>query len=344
MTLSELARRWGLTLADVAFLAGLEESTVSRLWVADDWMDRIKGKTLRSILTVVPGVAEYMAGDALRRRRQRLIDELGEVGLQVDPQSFRHFVSDQKIPEQILDTALEAALRVMHGDPHDAARHLARFWNRSHDRALGCLWDQAGGGGVFLDPSSLVEASTALVLKLAESANSYHAVLGHATLAHHIARATGRLVFTPDSEKLSRRTVMAFRSTVIGQIIQTGDLDEVSYYHKVVGESVLLGMVERWAFPTYNRDVAATTDFSLPGAILLRNTVDELLVDLATDNEAYFLYLVRTAVPHMLRSDPTLGLKAGKVRAVLNQRIETVEAPVVRRSVADLAKKLSESA
>lgn len=38
MTLAELARRSGWSPSDVAFLAGVEESTVSRLWHAEDWL------------------------------------------------------------------------------------------------------------------------------------------------------------------------------------------------------------------------------------------------------------------------------------------------------------------
>ncbi|MGL6234663.1 MAG: hypothetical protein ACRC20_04905 [Segniliparus sp.] len=328
----------------MAFLAGVEESTVGRLWAAEDWLDRIKGKTLQSLVAILPGVAEYMVSDALKRRRRQLVDALGEVGLHVDPMSFRRLVAAEKVPEQVLANTLSAALYVMRGDAQEAARHLARFWNRSHDRALGCLWKDYGSGGVFTDPGPLIEASSELVLKLAESGNSYHAMLGHATLAHHIAKATGHRVFAPDPKQLSRRTVMSFRSMVIGRIIQTGDLAEVRHYGQMTSRNTLLGMVERWSFPTYNRDATATTDFSLPGSVLLRNTAVELLGDLGTPNEAYFFYLVAVAVPLMLQYDPTLGLKASQVGAAVVTRMETCVSPVVRQAGATLLGALPRSA
>jgi hypothetical protein len=46
-------------MSDVAFLAGLQESTVSRLWDSLDWLDRITGKSLQALIGTVPGVVEY---------------------------------------------------------------------------------------------------------------------------------------------------------------------------------------------------------------------------------------------------------------------------------------------
>jgi hypothetical protein len=340
ITLAELAERSGLAAADVAFLAQLEESTVSRLWTAADWLDRVKGKTLQSLVAVLPGVAEHLVRDTLNRRRRQLVAELEENRLHVDQEAFRRMVVAEGVPEQILANALDAALCIMSGNPQETARYLARFWGRMLDTTLSSLWVAPELGGVFADPGPLFEAAEALAIKLVGNAHSYHAMLGHATLAHHVAKATGRLLYVPNGDKMSRQMVMSYRSTLIGQLIQTGDLDVAERYGRMAHKSTLLGMVERWSFPTYNRDAAVTTDFSLPGSILLRNTSRQLLSDLGTENEAYFFYLAGTAVPFMLRCDPTLGLKAPQVRARIVERMETHTAPVTRDASAVLLRSL----
>ncbi|ADG99433.1 hypothetical protein Srot_3006 [Segniliparus rotundus DSM 44985] len=344
VALATFAERSGLSLSDVAFLSGLEESTVSRLWRSEDWLERVKGKTLQALIAVLPGVAEHMVSDTLRQRRKQLLEGLGEVDLHVDLDAFRRLVRVEKMPEQLLANALDAALSVMGGDPQKAAAHLARFWGRPQDRALGLLWRSAAAGGVFVDPTPLVQTAVELVSRLGENTHSHHAMLGHATLSHHVVKSTGMLVFEPDDNGLSRRTVMSYRSTTIGRIIQSGDFDEAQRYIHLVRKSPLLGMVERWSFPTYNRDAPATTDFSLPGSVLLRNTASELLVDLRTENEAYFLYLVGAAVPSMLRSDPTLGLQAGEVRDAVRERSSEITTLAAKRSAIELLQHLPKSA
>lgn len=344
LMLAEFADRSGLTLSDVAFLAGLEESTVSRLWRSEDWLERIKGKTLQSLIAILPGVAEHLVVETLRHRRAQLLGDLAEADLHVDRDSFRRLITVEKIPEQLLGNALSAALLIMRGDPQKTAGCLARFWGRHQDQALNPLWLPAEAGGVFADPGPLVEKAASLVAKLAEITHSHHAMLGHATLSHHVVKATGRLVFELRDDKLSRRTVMSYRSTAMGRIIQTGDCDEAQRYIRRVRQCSLLGMVERWSFPTYNRDAPATTDFSLPGSILLRNTANKLLEDLQTENEAYLLYLIGAAMPAMLRSDPTLGLRAPEVAVALLERAQKTTVPTVKRSAAALLKQLPKPA
>ena len=80
-----------------------------------------------------------------------------------------------------------------------------------------------------------------------------------------------------EAENISRNTALAFRSSVIGQIMATNDADLAAGYGRTVKSSPLLAMVEDWAFPTYTHDAKPTPDFSLPRSLLLRHTASEVL-------------------------------------------------------------------
>lgn len=54
--LSKVTEEAGFTMSDVAFVSGLDESTVSRLWDDPSWLDRVSGKSLQSLAASVPGV------------------------------------------------------------------------------------------------------------------------------------------------------------------------------------------------------------------------------------------------------------------------------------------------
>ncbi|MGL6233763.1 MAG: hypothetical protein ACRC20_00315 [Segniliparus sp.] len=343
-TLAEIAAQSGLSLVDVAFFANMDESTVSRLWVEDDWLDRVKGKTLQSLIAVLPGVAESMVGHVLKQRRSVLVEELQDVGLVVDFESFRKLVREERIPEQRLAAVLETALNVMRKDPQKSAAYLSRFWGRKQDEALGYLWKNGAAGGLFADPRPFAVAAAELAGTLPKNAGSFRAIMAHATLAHHTAKATGCAGLAEGSDKLNRRLAMAYRSASIGRIIQTEDVEEAQRYDRAVRENPLLRLVEGWAFPTFNRDVAVTADFSITGSLLLRKTAQGLLRDLATPNDAYFHYLAATAVPAMLRYDPTLGMRAPEVRAAVRDRAEHCASPVTRRAAGDLSRLLPECA
>lgn len=83
-SLSEITRELGLNMSDVAMFSGLDESTVSRLWDNTEWLDRISGRSLQSLISSVPGIAEYSMAHSLRRRRNSLVNDLDGEGLSVD--------------------------------------------------------------------------------------------------------------------------------------------------------------------------------------------------------------------------------------------------------------------
>ncbi|MFI6171673.1 hypothetical protein ACIBCN_33180 [Nocardia sp. NPDC051052] len=330
-TLAEIAGGAGMTIADVAFLAGLDESTVSRLWTEPMWLDRVRGRTLQAIIGAVPGVAELLVDYALARRRRRLIDSLAREGLQVREDIFQYLVTAEGMPEQWVSSALEAALHIMRRDDKKAAACLTRFWGREQDRTLGFLWNADANLGLVKDAEPLLAKSAEMSERLAEHGNSFHAIIARATFVHHIAKTTGLLLRNDDPKTLDRRSVMPYRSGVMGRIIQTGDIEEAQHYSDDVKNNALLFMVESWAFPTFTRDAVVTADFSVPRSLLLRNFASSVIQEIETSNDAYLHYLVSVAIPLMLQRDPTLGLRAGEILTKLKYRIDTGSAVVTEQ-------------
>src|SRR5487761_697846 len=82
--LSEIAADAGLAMSDVALIADLDESTVSRLWPDPNWLDRASGSTLQRLMASVPGLAEYVTTYSLGSRLSRLTAELADAGVGVD--------------------------------------------------------------------------------------------------------------------------------------------------------------------------------------------------------------------------------------------------------------------
>ncbi len=147
--LADIAADAGLSLSDVAFTAGLDESTISRLWTDPGWLDRVTGSSLQRMIASVPGVAEYVTAYSLASRLSRLAAELAD---------------DAKV-----------------------ASYLARFWGRDQDRALERLFSD-GEDRLLIRPGRLLSASAELAPRLRRPAYSFHAILAGAVLAHHATR------------------------------------------------------------------------------------------------------------------------------------------------------------
>src|SRR5690606_4229448 len=75
-SLSEITRDMGLNMSDVAAFSGLDESTIFRLWDNTGWLDRVSGRSLQSLMSSVPGIAEYSMAHAIRKRRDVLVNDL----------------------------------------------------------------------------------------------------------------------------------------------------------------------------------------------------------------------------------------------------------------------------
>jgi hypothetical protein len=185
-TLSKIAEEAAFSMSDVAFISGLEESTVSRLWDNPSWLEKVSGHSLQALIATVPGLGEYVASHAMRSRRLQLIDELAAEGLEVnEPGIDRNIAAG--IPEQYLSAALQAAVHIMRGDNAKASSYLARFWGAHQDKALTALFAPGEGDGLLRSPGQLVAASAELAPSVQRKGYSFHAIITQAVFDHRSA-------------------------------------------------------------------------------------------------------------------------------------------------------------
>jgi hypothetical protein len=327
-SLAHIAADSGFSMSDIAFLAGLDESTVCRLWEEPDWLDRVKGRSLQALICVLPGIAEYVFAYPLASRRSVLADELSQAGLEINRSSYRQLVREDGVPEQYLGNALSAALQIIRSDTRNAAAYLVRFWGREQDYALGFLFASPANKGLLVDVEPLLSASRDVITTLGQYKTSFHAIVAHATLVHHVAKAKGELLTELTPSTIERHTALTYRSAMMGLMLQSNDREVASAYGQAVTRHPLLSMVEGWAFPTYTHDAKPTPDFSLPPSLLLRHTANEILWELDHYNDAYLYYLLETGIPRVIQRDQTFGLRVQDLATRVRRRLETCKDPV----------------
>lgn len=337
--LREVAESLGFNIADVAYLSGLEESTISRLWDDLEWLEKIHGKSLQALISVLPGVAEVMTNHPLAVRRERILREYAKIGVGVNRPAIKHIIAIGAVSEQFVGTALDTGLHVLRGNDHEAAGHLSRFWGRDHDYVLTLLFDSRRGGGLLRDNSSLIQASKEMAERLATRGKSFHAFMGYVTLVHHVAKATGEVIAVPPSGG-DRQSAFTERSSTMGMVISTNDFDAVERYSHSVARRPLLRIVEDWAFPTYVRDARPTNDFTLPRSLALRQTSVEVLGEMNSYNEAYLYYLSKVYIPLALQRDPTFGSNLDQLANLLEQKSDYCSDPKVRDTISGLYREL----
>jgi hypothetical protein len=334
MSLARIADAW--SIADIAVLSGLAESTVSRLWDDPRWLDRISGKSLQGLVSAIPRIDEYVRAYSLADRRAKLVEDLAQRGVHVDLESFKVLVQEHGVPEQYLSNALSAAIPVLDRDADLAASWLVRFWGREQDAALGYAFGtETGRPGLLCDPAPLLSAAVELVHLLGDKANSFHAIVGQANLSHHIARAAD----SPNTAELmpaGRQSALAARSVVMGKLIANNDLDVAQEYCTSLERKDFLAVIEEWAFPTYTHDASVTRDFSIPRGLILRRTATEVLREIPTYNDAYLFYLAKTCVPTILDRDQTFGGCLNALTTALRQRVEVCTERASRVAVTGL--------
>ena len=341
-SLSKVTEDAGFSMSDVAFVSGLDESTVSRLWDDPNWLDRVSGRSLQSLVASVPGVAEYFASHSVLARREALVKQLETEGLVVNRPALLLSASTD-VPHQYLINALEAALSVVRSDTHRACSYLARFWGLQQSRALESLYSTKGDRALLRNPDKLIAASIEMTPRLNRKGYSFHAILALSSIAHHLGIATGRLddQFMPPIT--DRQSAFMVRSGIMGLLINSSDIDLAQKYEKMVKGTSILEIIEEWSFPTYTRDSRPNADFSLPGSILLRKTAEEILQEIGNYTEAYLYYLCRTYLPLALSRDPTFGLKLTDLGNALIARAHTCEDATARRACIDLAHQIKET-
>lgn len=339
--LSEIASQIGLTMSDVAIFSGLDESTVFRLWDNGDWLDRISGRSLQSLMSSVPGIAEYAMVHSILRRRDTLVARLGDEGLSVDLDALEN----SPVERQHLLNALEAALHILRGGTSQKlASYIARFWGREQDRALELLYSADPGRGLLDDPRRLVDSSIDLAPRLSRKTYSFHSILAVNILRHQVSKVAG----APDADLVpeapGRQTAFMIRGAVMGALIRSNDLDLAERYRRKLDRTPVYAALEEWSFPTYTRDGRISSDFTLPSSLVLRNTAAEVLREIALYNDAYFYYLVATYIPLALRRDPTFGHRLGDLIAALERRGSGCQEKRIRAACDELVKHLKSMA
>jgi hypothetical protein len=340
-SLASVTEDAGFTMSDVAFVSGLDESTVSRLWEDPCWLDRVSGKSLQSLAASVPGVAEYFASHAILSRRDALVAELESHGLSVNKSALL-LTSGTKVAHQYLINALEVAATILRGDDIRARSYLARFWGLQQDKALRLLYAVDGPGALLNDPGQLIAASVDMAPRLTRKSYSFHSILAQATFAHHLGMATGQLNNKLTPAITDRQSALMVRSGIMGLLIKSGDTDLAQRYEGMVRETPVLRITEEWSFPTYARDSKPNSDFSLPGSILLKRTAAEVLHEIHDYTDAYLYYLCTTYLPLALERDSTFGLRIAELRESLIERGESCEDATARRACIKLASQVKE--
>lgn len=338
-SLAKVTEAAGFNMSDVAFISGLDESTVSRLWDDPNWLDRVRGRSLQALVASVPGVAEYFATYAVLSRRNKLVAELETEGLKINRQAL-NLSNKSAIPHQYLINALEAAISIMRGDAARTTALVTRFWGMQQNRALEALYATSEESALLADPEPLFTASRELAPRLNRKAYSYHSIIAKATFAHHLGLATGELDDNLKPSVTDRQSAFMTRAGIMGLLINSSNLDLAEHYHGMVSQYPVLRGIEEWAFPVYTRDSRPNIDFSLPGSVLLRNTAIEILREIDTYTDAYLYYLCTTYLPMALSKDPTFGLKATALVQAIEKRMGKCEEPAVRAACLNLVKQI----
>jgi hypothetical protein len=338
-SLAKVTEDAGFTMSDVAFISGLDESTVSRLWDDPNWLDRVRGSSLQALVAAVPGIAEYFATYSVISRRNKLVSQLEAEGVQVNRQALS-LSATTSIPHQYLINALEAAISIMRGDANRTNSLVARFWGIQQNRALEALYSSTAEQALLVNPTELFVASRLMMPRLNRKGYSFHSILTKATFAHHLGIATGEFSDGVQLSVTGRQTAFTTRSEVMGIIISSNDLDLAEKYRRMVGAIPVLSSIEDWAFPTYTRDSRPNVDFSLPGSILLRNTATEIIREVASYSDAYLYYICTTYLPIALARDSTLGLQLDNLVTALKARLERCDEIKVRTACQQLMRQI----
>lgn len=325
VALSDIAEDAGLGLSDVALIADLDESTISRLWSDPNWLDRVTGSSLQRMIASVPGVVEYVTAYSLASRLSRLTTELADAGIDVDMTAVKACEED-RTPVPYVGNALQAALYVVRGDSSKAVSYLARFWERDQDQVLGRLFS-ADQDRLLANPGRLIEASADLAPRLRRPGYSFHSILAEAALVHYMGPASAAMTA---ARVEGRQEAMSLRSSVMGTLMNTDDFDAALRYEKTVARSPVLRVVEEWSFPTYTRDARPDPAFSLPRSLLLRNTAQEVIREIGSYPDAYVHYLLAVYVPLALSRDRTFGLALPGLKAALIDRLSRDGDPRLR--------------
>ncbi|MFG1796405.1 hypothetical protein [Nocardia sp. NPDC049149] len=316
--LESLAEAAMLSMADVVFLSKLPASTLSRLWRNEFWLDRVSGATLQQLIAVLPGLSDYVTRRSYGSRLGSILRECDDVGLEVSNGRVGSLLTDSRSAQHVA-TTLAAASSMMRLDPHETVLNLARCWGVSQDLALNALFADEQRG-LLADTAPLIEKGLQLIDVLDGGTNSLHTTVGYGILVHKLTKLTGAVPADTTPHARERNSAFAYRSGIVGVLLQAGDTDTSIAYARSLDNNALLRRNELWSMASYYADMPRSPDFSLPARGSLQNTAAEVVKDICCSNEAYLHYLVTSAIPVLREHDP---LFASDVLArALSDRLE----------------------
>jgi hypothetical protein len=318
--LAVLAEAALLGMSDVAFLARMPKSTLSRLWHDPTWLDVVSGANLQRLITAVPGLTAYVESRGQTARLEAALQMCTESGLEVrTPQLLNMVRSGPGV--QHLATVLEAAAAVMRMEIRDSIAGLSRCWGLPQSQVLDAVFALAPDVALVAQPQVLTDRAMQMVDRV-ETVNSIRPTIGIGILLHKLTRATGEVPDTVALGNTNRHSAFAYRSGIIGMILGNGDLDTAIGYHRHLQIDPLLQRNELWSLVTFGGDSALTPDLGSAGRTALHRTAPEVVRDVATQPEAYLHYLVTSAIPVLLEYDRSFGSSVIALRHAVGRRLE----------------------
>jgi transcriptional regulator with XRE-family HTH domain len=345
--LQDAAKAAGFTQESLAKLVGVDKTTISRLWVDPEWLDRIKSPTLKRLIAVIPGLDSVLTLSSLADRREHLKQGLLPAGIRIDDDALDAAIDEAGVPPQFLLTALEAAAHLLNENKDAAISALRACWGRPQTRALDIVFGtHQVAGPIIGDVATLVDAAESMFeVLLRAKGTSHRRTIAQAHLAHHVGKAKGRLIHEEVKDPTARRrlkdqrTSLFLRGAYMGVLRKTDDLDLASHYNEIVAVDPLARLAELWAFPSWTGDSTAQEEIDAPHVPLTR-TASEVVYEIGEYNDAYVWYLVNTYVPLAVQHDATFGGKLFELSVSLQERAERTAMPELADSAQQLARKI----
>jgi len=341
-TLRYLAEQAGHSPASLADALGVDETTIYRHWVADDWLDRMQSHAIRRLMAVVPGVDQEYSRSVVQERVDQLIREGAADGFEISGAAFAQAVEQAGIVPQFLCSAVEAGLSIVKGDQERSVRKLRSCWGRAQTTALHAVYGSAGTAPIFPDHATLIGASREMFEQLSSSRITYQRSIALGHLAHHLAAEIEMDIKSPARRRAGLKDEMAgffMRGGIMGTLRRSDDLDLAGRYNELVATQGAARLVELWTFPSWTGDLSPSADnFTLPHGLVLRNTAKEVIHEIKNYNEVYAWYLITTYVPLALeQADATFGGMIDVLVAALRHRAERAELTELRTACLKLA-------
>lgn len=189
-TLRDLGEACGHSPASLASAVGVDETTIYRHWVEDDWLNRMRSDVIRKLMAVVPGVDTEYSRSVVDERIEQLLTEATRAGIEVNHMPLIGARDYGKIVPQFLCSALEAAISIIKEDQDRAIRSLRSCWGREQTRALDAVYGTSEEVPALLKQESLLPASRVMFDTLQRSRISYQRAIALGQLAHHLGKAS----------------------------------------------------------------------------------------------------------------------------------------------------------